>query len=150
MSKASKSLLAVFPFTSKHENRRFWKPKLIDQQMFHALSVVDATFQLVAGVLVRYTDNHSLLTAVRVRRRAGWGVGIRRRLIRRRRRLRIRRRLGRRRRVARIGHVSDCLANSASDRRRTGRHLQRGVAIRAVDQHVHGDRDWGLGGRRRD
>lgn len=118
--------------------------------MFHALSVVDASFQLVAGVLVRYSDDHSLLTAVRVRRRAGRGVGIRRRLIRRRRRVGIRRRLGRRRRVARIGHVSDCLAKSASERRRAGRHLQRGVAIRAVDEHVHGDQDWRFGGRRRD
>lgn len=55
----------------------------------------------------------------------------------------------RRRRVAQIGDVSDRLTNSASDRRRAGRHLQWGVAIRAVDEHVHGHRNREFERRRR-
>lgn len=134
---ANKSLLYPFPFTSKHKNRRFRKAKFIDQEIFHALGVINASFQFVTRVLVRNPDYHSFLTAVRVRRRARRRVRVRRRLSRWR--VGVRRRLSRwcvgiRRRlsrwcVPRIAYLSDGLTNSASDGGRTRRQLQWGPAL---------------------
>lgn len=139
------------PFTSKHDDRSFWESELINQEIFHTLGIVDAPLQLVAGELVRYPDDHSLLTAVSVGRRAGRiRRRLRRRRRRRRRRVRIRSRMRRRRRVARIGDVGDRLADSAPNRRRAGRHLQWGAAAGAVDEHVHGRRSRKFDGRRWD
>ena len=111
--------------------------------MFHTFSIVDASFQLVAGELVGYSDYHRLLTAVRVGRRTRRSVGIRGRLRRGRRGRGVWRSMGRRRRVAGIGDGGDCLANSASDRRRAGRHLQLCAAIRAGDERIHSCRNRG-------
>lgn len=47
--------------TCEHENRRFWKLELINQQILHALGVVDAALELVPGVLIRYPTDHGLL-----------------------------------------------------------------------------------------
>lgn len=94
--------------TCEHENGRFWKLKLVDEQILHALGVVDAALELVSGVLVGYPADDGLLPAVGRMRRSE--VVVRRRGQRRRRRRRLGVRRRRRRGGAWIGDVSDGLA----------------------------------------
>ena len=44
--------------TSKHENGIFGKLKLVDEKVTHALGVINATFELVRRVSIRYPTNH--------------------------------------------------------------------------------------------
>ena len=120
------------PHTCEHENGLWRELELVDQQVLHALRIIDATFKLVPRVPVRYPNYHRLLPPVRVRRGARRRVAVRRRSRRRRRRVGLRKSRRRRRSVAMVGDVGDSLAESAANRRGSGWELQRGLAIGAI------------------
>lgn len=109
----------VVPFTSEHYNGRFRKSELINQEIPHALSIVNASFKLVTGETIRHADNNRLLTAMGIGWRTRRGVIIRRRhRRRRRRRRRVKLRIGRwrrRRGSAWISNVCNRLTNSTAD-----------------------------------
>jgi hypothetical protein len=73
-------------FFSKHNNRRFRKSILIDEKITHAFSVINATLKFMTGEFIRDSDDHSLFTAVNVRKRTGRNLIVRRRRWRRVRR----------------------------------------------------------------
>lgn len=126
--------------TGEHDDGRFWKFELVDEKVFHALGIVDASLELVARVPVRDADDHGLLAAVEARRRTG-------------RRVEARRGTWNRVRLgwesAWVGDGSDSLAEGAADGSGAGWQLQRRSAVGAVDEHVavHGCRlvNWGEG-----
>lgn len=113
----SGSLIWISLFFSEHDDGRLWEVKPIDEEIFHALGVIEAALELVSGVPVRDAADHGLLPSMRRRRRP------------RRRRNRSRRQ------AAWIGNVGDAVADGASYRFGARRELQRGVAGRAVHQH---------------
>lgn len=96
--------------TSEHDDGRFREVESIDEEISHALGVVDAALELVPGIPVRDAADHGLLPPVR-------------------------RRGGPRRCAPGIGDGGDRLADDASYRFGAGRELQRRAAARAVDQH---------------
>lgn len=130
-------------FFCKHEDRRFGKLKLVDKQVTHAFRVIDATLELVVGVPVRYTDDHSLLPPVGV----GWGARRSARVRRRSIPISGRRHRGRRlcRNSTRIGYVSDGMTEGTSNGSGSRWQLQRRTAVGTVNEH-RGIHDGGAGG----
>lgn len=125
--------------TREHDDGRFWKAELVDEEVLHAFGVVDATLELVAGEAVGDADDDGLLAAVGVGRGRRVAVGRGRR----------RRRVGGgrwlRREGAWIADESDSAAEGAADGSRAKWQLQRGAAVGAVHQHVAVHRWVGFG-----
>ena len=117
-------------FFREHDDGRFWKAELVDEEVLHALGVVDASLELVSREAVGDADDDGLLAAVGVGRGRRVAVGRGRR----------RRRVGGgrwlRREGAWIADESDSAAEGAADGSRARWQLQRGAAVGAVDQHV--------------
>jgi len=117
--------------TGEHNDGRFWKTELVDEKIFHALSIVDASLELVPGEPVRDAYDDGLLSAVGVGRGAGRRVVVggwwRMRLVGSR---------GLRRDGAWVGDESDCVADGAADGSGARWQLQRDAAVGTVDQHV--------------
>lgn len=117
-------------FFGEHDDGRFWKAELVDEEVLHALGVVDASLELVSREAVGDADDDGLLAAVGVGRGRRVAVGRGRR----------RRRVGGgrwlRREGAWIADESDSAAEGAADGSRARWQLQRGAAVGAVDQHV--------------
>jgi hypothetical protein len=93
----------------------------------HALGVVDAAFELVARETIRDATDHGPLPAMGVRQLTGRRVDLGRR---RRGGGRLRRRGG-----ARVGDMSNSLAESAANRSGAGWELERRPATGAIHQH---------------
>lgn len=96
--------------TGEHNDGRFRKTELVDEKVFHALSVVDASLELVPREPVRDAYDDGLLAAVGVGRGSGRRVVVggwwRRRVVGRR---------GLRRDGAWVGDESDSVAEGAAD-----------------------------------
>lgn len=115
--------------TGEHDDGGFRELEAIDEEVAHALGVVDAPFELTGGVAVGDpTDNRPLAPVGRWRGATWRGVvvgGGRGR--------------GRGRGDSKVvSDVGDGLAHRASYRLGAGRELERGPAVGAVDQHEHG------------
>lgn len=118
-------------FFGEHNDGRFGKIELVDEKVFHALSVVDASLELVPGEPVRDAYDDGLLAAVGVRRRAGWCV-----VVGGWWRMRVGGSRGLRRDGAWVADESDSVADGAADGSGARWQLQRDAAVGAVDQHV--------------
>lgn len=64
-------------FFSEHDNAIFWKLELVDEEIPHALGIIDATLELMPRVLIRDPADHRLLPPVRVGGRAWRRVRVR-------------------------------------------------------------------------
>lgn len=102
----------------------------VDEEILHAVGVVDATLELMPRIPIGDTDNHRPLPAVRRRQRAGG--------------TRVRRRRGGAVAALRwsgdasgIGNWGYCVAYGAADRLGPRRQLENRPAAGAVHQHHH-------------
>lgn len=116
--------------TSEHKNGGFREAELVDQQILHAYSIINAPFKLMPCVLIRHPAYHSSFTTMNRRRQ----------IPRRRVAVRRRRHVGRRWRCrdgTRVRHESDSVANSAAYGFGSRRQLQLCTAVGAIYQHQH-------------
>lgn len=118
--------------TGEHDDGRFGKAELVDEEVPHALGVVDASLELVPGEPVRDSDDHGLLAAVWVRRWAWRRVVVRGRG----KRGRVGGRGGLWREGAWVSDEGDSVAEGAADGSGARWHLQRRSAVGAVHQQV--------------
>lgn len=118
-------------FFGEHDDGRFWKIELVDEEVAHALGVVDASLELVPREAVGDANDDGLLAAVGVGRRAG-----RRVLVGGGRRGRVGGRRGLVREGAWVADQSNSVAEGAADGSGARRDLQSGAAVGAVYQHV--------------
>lgn len=123
--------------TREHDDGRFWKAELVDEEVLHALGVVDASLELVSREAVGDADDDGLLAAVGVGRGRRGAVGGGRRRVGGSR--------GLRREGAWVADEGDGVAEGAADGSRAKWQLQRGAAVGAVHQHVAVHRWVGFG-----
>lgn len=122
-------------FFGEHDDGVVGEPEAGGEEVAHALGVVDAALELVAGEAVRDPADHGALPPVRGRGR---------RAPRRRRGLRAPGGIDDGARRGWRGDVGDGAADGAADAGRAVGQLQRRAAAGAVDEHHHL-----AGGRRR-